>query len=178
MLAQVEGAIALIPQFGDCALLDNSPGLRTIQVLHIHTPGAIASRFKLEAGPGMTMTYVSEVHHIPMTVGNTQTGISICYGSCSLDQLLVTVTYMAFGTSDNCSQIRVVPHPAAYTVEAMRCDRIPVYAVARNLYVQRVPGDCGCPDGQLYPGLPQPFDCGPVPVRATTWGGIKALYTD
>jgi hypothetical protein len=159
--------------------MDDGPGVKTLYVLHDFNPGATASRFKIQTGPGATWTYLSEVHHFATTQGNTQDGISICYGRCvgSGDQpLLVTINYMSYGTSSGCSRILVVPHPSAQTVEAIRCDMVPVQTFVGDLVIE-TGGGCGCgKDPHTFPGTPQSFDCDPVPVATSTWGGIKALY--
>jgi hypothetical protein len=175
--AQFEGTLRLTTEFGFCTLLDNSPGMRTLQVSHLPNPGTISSRFRIVADPGVTMTYVSETIHVASWLGNTKDGIALCYGSClGGDNLLVTVNYMSFGTSDNCSHIRIVPHPDAETVDAVRCDAVPVGSFVQDLYVQAVPGDCGCPLLHTFEGRPSALGCTPTPVQTTTWGGIKALY--
>lgn len=179
--AQIEGSIFISEQASDfdCSLLDATPGLRTIHVLHTLSPGAKASRFRIVSGPGVTMTYVSEVHYFPMTVGNTQSGISICYGDCLAgDHLLVTMTYMAYGTSSYCSKVQVAGHPASGNVEAIRCNDVPVRMYMEDLSVSATLGGCGCPFARSIPGTPQYFDCSPVPVEQKTWGAIKALYRD
>jgi hypothetical protein len=139
---------------------------------------AIASRFRIEAGPGMTMTYVSEVHSFPMTVGNSQDGMSVCYGTCQgTDFLIATLTYMSYGTADGCSKLRVVPHPLAETVEAVECDGTLVRSHTLDMYVVTGTG-CGCPEFYVFPGAPRSFGCEPLAVQSATWGAIKALYRE
>jgi len=172
--ADVEGAIQLANEFGPCTLVD-TPGIRTVYVYHTLTPGAIASRFRLQGGAGMTMTYVSETHSVP-AVGNVVDGLSACYGSCQFSVLIATVQYIGYGTSASCSQINVVPYPGETAVEGLRCDGVPVSLVSRDIYVGANPSNCGCPDGKLFVGTPRTFNCEPVAVQSSTWGSIKALY--
>lgn len=180
-IAQLEGSMFLSEQATawDCALLDQSPGLHTVHVIHSLSQGAKASRFRIAAGSGMTMTYVSEVHSFPMSQGNTQTGISVCYENCLFgDFLVASITYTGYGTSTHCSQVQVVGHPSSGQVEAMRCNDVPVRMAIEDLAVSAFSGGCACPSPRSIPGTPQHFDCSPVPVAATTWGAIKALYRD
>jgi hypothetical protein len=162
-------------EFG-CAGVD-VPGLQTIYVFHTSFVGATRSRFRIQPGPGMTMTYVSEVHRFAQTEGNTQTGITICYdGLCLISsQLLATVTYMRYGTSEDCSKLLIVPHPEAETVEVMNCNLDPETA-----YVQDFSLDvryCGCSPWRLIAGTPRSIVCTPpLPVEEATWGRIKAFY--
>lgn len=162
---------------GFCSVHDNTVGMRTVHVIHFPNPGTTASRFKLVADAGVSMTYVSETNHVGTAMGNTQEGIAVCYGSCLAGaDLLVSVSYMAFGTSENCSQIRIVPHPSAETVDAIRCDNTPVGSYVSDLYVTAVLGDCGCPPIHAFQGSPSLFGCQATPTQASSWGAIKALY--
>ncbi len=173
-----EGALS-VRVADNCRIFDNNVDIRTISVYHTLNLGAVASRFKVVADPGVTMTYMSETVHTGIATGNTQDGITLCYGFCLVgDGLLVTISYMAFGTSQNCSQIRIVPHPSAETVEAIRCNNEPVGTYVDDLYVAEPVNVCpGCPPAHVFLGSPQTFSCEPVPVRSTTWGSIKALYS-
>ena len=175
---QYEGTLR-ISNNGFCTLLDNSPGIRSLQVSHLPNPGTISSRFKLVTDARTTMTYVSEMVHVQSWLGNTQSGITLCYGAClGGDNLLVTVNYMSYGTSENCSKVQIVPHPDATTVDAIRCDQVPVGSFVQDLYVQAVAGDCGCPLVHFFDGSPGSFGCEPTPVLTTTWGGIKAMFAN
>ena len=172
--AEVDGAISLQNEFGPCSVTDNVPGVRTVYVVHAFaTNGAIASRFRLEPGDRMTMTYLSETHFVP-AIGNVIDGLSACYGSCENLVLIAAVQYMGYGTSATCSQIHVVPYPGADAVEAIDCDGVPASVESLDLRVER--GSCGCPDRRLYTGTPRAFTCEPVATRSATWGAIKALY--
>lgn len=179
--AQVDGTITLFvgePGLETCVLFDTAPSVRTVHVLHNFNTGTTAVRFKIASTPGMTMTYLSDSSDFAHT-GSTQTGISVCYGSCTVgSQILVSINYMSNGTSSTCSQILVVPHPAAQTVEAIRCNGAPVRTLVEDLWVTGLSGACGgCPTTpHSFPGAAQAFDCTPVPVATTTWGAVKALY--
>lgn len=173
--ADVDGTIQLGNEFGPCSVTDDAPRVQTVYVVHTLTTGAIASRFRLEAGEGMTMTYLSESHPV-QAIGNVNNGLSVCYGSCQNSILVAVVQYMGYGTSASCSEIHVVPYPGEDAVEALDCDGVPVSLVSRDLFVGRVPGNCGCGNGRLYVGTPRVFNCEPVTTQGSTWGAIKSLY--
>lgn len=178
-LCQVEGSIFVSaqPDNFSCVLLDMNPGVHTIHIIHSLSLGAKGSRFRIATGPGMTMTYMSETHHFPMTIGNTQSGISICYEDCLAgDFLVASINYMGYGTSSHCSRIQVAAHPESGVVEAMRCNNTPVRMAMEDLAVTPSPGGCACPSPRSIQGTPQSFGCLPVPVDGKTWGAIKALY--
>jgi hypothetical protein len=164
-------------QFSSECNLPSNPGLRTVYIRETFNLGSMATRFKLALATGATITYVSETH--PYTsVGNTQSGISICYGSCVSGSILVaTVTYMSTGTDQNCSQLLVVPHPNAETVEILTCDGIPTATFNRDLNLLSPGGvPCGCSPSHMFPGTPHQFDCMTIATKNSTWGSIKALY--
>jgi len=177
-MAQIESSIAISgsPDFPLCNVSDVTPGTRTLYIIHRFNPGMNAVRFKIQAGPGVTMTYVSETHYFASTIGNTQSGISVCYGTCTLgNQLIASVTYTTYGTSSGCSKMLVVPHPSAQTVEAIKCNGVATRTYVEELVIEHNSG-CGCPDTHGFLGTAQVFGCQPVPVASTTWGAIKALY--
>jgi len=162
---------------GDCVRID-TPGQTTIYVLHSITGGATGCRFRIQAGPGMTMTYVSETHDFPMTIGDTQTGMTVCYNTCLPGPLyrMAAITYMAYGTSA-CAELRIVPHPGSESVEERDCNfQTNGGVLVQNLKVATNPDCLTCPPVFSYPGPGIPFDCSPLPVEESTWGRIKALY--
>jgi hypothetical protein len=160
-----------------CANTD-SPGLKTIYVLHF-SDGATGARFRIQGGPGLTMTYVSEVHPFAQTMGDTQSGITVCYdGACiaSIDLVAAAITYMAYGTTNTCSELMVVPYPGAETVEARDCAFQSVRAHVQNFSLSTITSCGPCPPVYFIAGTPQPFGCSPLPVEETTWGRVKAFY--
>ena len=172
------GAITLELSSGDFAYFCNSwdgPTVVTIYVRISFNSGIIASRFRVQASPEVTWTYLSETPSSATFSGNTQTGITICYDECLVEQaVLVAIQYMTYGTSRECTRgVFIVPHPDAQTVEVINCDGSPSAAYTRPLAVGLI---CNCPPPVLYPGTAQMFDCAPLATRVTTWGSVKALY--
>lgn len=120
------------------------------------------------------MTYLSETHPFAMSIGNTQTGLSVCYGECQLVAVLVVaINYMSYETDQPCSDVLIVPHPDAETVEVVDCSGLPAAAFVREVTIG---GICACPSPRTFQGTPQSFDCQPLPVESKTWGAVKALY--
>jgi len=162
-----------------CSTFDRQPGLHTIDVYHTYGFG-LRVRFRVEADPGVTMVYAGETHHFPATVGNSQTGVQICYDQCMVpgnDVPLISINYVAFGTSSSCASIRIVPHPDAEVIEVTGCDGVPKSVYGGVFYIN--PGAFCSECGEVFPpfeGVPEDFSCEPLPIAATTWGAIKALY--
>jgi hypothetical protein len=169
--------------FGYECLLNNDagPGIRTAYVQLSFNPGTTSARFMLALTPGATMTYVSESTPYSFT-GNTQSGISICFGSClegTQVNVIATVSYMSYGTDPRCSELRVVPYPGSETVEVMNCDGTAVAAWCADLQLvpyAPFPIPCDCSGYHKFSGVPHLFGCEPVSVEAATWGRVKALY--
>lgn len=165
-------------QYGyECQLgNDQGPGLRSVYVIHAFNAGAFASRFRVSLGSGATMSYVSETHAFATTLGDTQSGMTVCYGACVENTLVATMTYMSYASDDNCSKVLVLPHPSAETVEIIDCYGVPRVATVRDLNILAPGGICGCPTAHGFPGTAQYFDCVPLPVENKTWGAVKALF--
>ena len=152
-----------------CNIADTTPGfsLKDVFIMHKHTTGATASQFKVNLTGSSTFIFSSQT--IPagmLNLGNANDDISIAYGGClQSDFLILTITYIAFGTSPACSHI--VIEPAA---------------------TSPIPGelamvDCTVPSGELHVPANGVATINPdgtcqcdVAVESKTWGGIKALY--
>jgi hypothetical protein len=164
---------------GDCIFFDNQPGMRTINIHHNFGFGS-ATRFRVEADPGVSMVYAGETHHFASTLGNSQTGVQVCYGDCivpGVEMPLITINYVALGTSSPCASIKIVPHPDAEVVEVMGCDGVPKNVFGGAIYLNPTAYCFYCEDNiTRFEGVPEAFSCEPLPTGATTWGAIKALY--
>jgi hypothetical protein len=177
--AQINGIEVSSEWFQSTCQLGNDvgPGIRTVYVRHLASVGSVASRFRVSLGEGTTMTYLSESQAFSTSLGDTQNGISVCYGECLAgDIVLVEISYMSYATDSNCSRIQVVPHSEALTIETIDCFGVAASAFSQDLYIVAPGESCGCPTPRSYSGTPQLFSCNPVPVETSTWGFVKALY--
>lgn len=149
-------------QGNDCDIVDTPMTVVDVYVVHMATPGATASAFKIIASSGFNMTCVAESTCDPVC-GSVWTGRTASYGGCVASPiLLVTVTFFAEGTSATCSYLEVVDHPTSGTIEVVDCSYQHHVAGGGRLYVN--------PDGSC--------PCGLVPANETSWGNIKTLYAD
>ena len=165
-----------------CHISDHEPRVHTLDVVHMFNPGSLSSRFKIVVDPALTLSYASESHAVPGTLGTFHDGVTICYGSCAVgDVFLGTISYQGYGTSTDCGFVRVVPHPAAETLDVVTCGD-EAKAVYTLLLEVSPPGLDSCnnctshTDLTGYNGTPQLFGCEPLPTSMSTWGAIKALY--
>lgn len=165
----------------ECQLInDSGPGVRTVYVRYNYNyGGSTASRFMVTLAPGVDMTYLSETHPFSGTVGDTQNGITVCYGECTTGLIIVaSIDYMYNGSTVSCGRLQIVPHPDAETVETMGCDGSSSTPIVRDMYILAPGGICGCPAAHTFSGTPQSLDCSILAVAAKTWGAVKALYRD
>jgi hypothetical protein len=94
--------------------------------------------------------------------------VSIGYGSCRVGSIHVqTMNFFAMGNTPPCCHYWVRPDPAAPSnqVEVVDCNNSLLYATGGLGFINPGPG-CTC-------GYP----C-PVPVEETTWGRVKAVYSE
>jgi hypothetical protein len=165
------GSIMLFvdPAYTDCDT-DDIPGLLSIYVVHMHCvfpQYASGSQFMVDHWSfGCILTHVGETVHTPVSIGTTQTGLSLGYGGCiPCPNLLVTINFFAQGLSPDCCHIQVMPDVAADPPEVLvvGCEPLFDLAVATGGDVVINPTeDCFCD----------------VAVQETNWGKIKSLYSE
>ena len=101
--------------YSNCKLIDGSPGVVSVYVVHHVSIGAAASQFMVQASSGVTLSYLGETSAFPLLIGSSQTGVSVGYGSCFYSDILVlTLSYFATGSSTACSVSARTPSPTAF----------------------------------------------------------------
>ncbi len=146
----------------ECTLSDASPRVANIYIAETSLYGATGLRFRIAESPGFTGVWLSEAspYH---PIGTSRTDLSMGFGACLLGRFAVlTMTYQFYGTS-TCSDLSIVA------------------AVG-----QREPICTSCSFGEwpcegydaLHVNCSGSFNCNPVLVESSTWGGVKALYRD
>ena len=150
----------------ECNIIDDTPGLLRIHVVHKSPQGSWAAQFSAPMPACMTgATFISDTA-VWEVIGSSQTGVSMGYGSCQTGSInFLTIDYFAQGTSDPCCLYPVLPDPRVPSgeIEVVDCNGQLAYAQGE---VSTVNGDSSCPCGY------------PVPVEKTTWGKVKALYME
>jgi hypothetical protein len=157
--------------FGDpagtnCNLLDNSgPGLKQYYVVHVNTPGATASEYQAKMPTCMVgATYLSDTNLFPVTLGNSQTGVSVGYGTCRTAPINTQIiSVFVSGLSTPCCRWYVTPNPNTVSgkIEGVDCAFESTYPTGGTGIVNPN-STCQCN----------------VPTEETTWGQVKALYTE
>jgi hypothetical protein len=170
----------------DCDLKDIAPGLTPYYVVHyMWGGGSTASQFWAPAPWCLGALYLSDTSVFPVTIGNSQTGVSIGYGSCLTDRAhVLTINFFTQGTSHSCCCYFVYPHPESTTgdVQVVDCSNNLQSANGGWGYINADWVTCGCwVDKQAAASGPAgPYGCinDPVAVDQATWGKVKALYSD
>jgi hypothetical protein len=153
----------------DCAITDSAPGLLTVYVLHVGATGGVTACQYIAAKPEcMTATYLSDTNPFPVTIGNSQIGVSIGYGTCRSNVVVVQqISYFASGTTPACCVYPIKCDP--YGVDACTSGLIDIVdcnfdaALAKGQSgVVNPTGACACVDI--------------VPTEESSWGRVKALY--
>jgi hypothetical protein len=167
-----DGVITLSPSpFPDACVISEPEGGGVMEVYVVYD-GRLwiisAGGFRVRSGEGFTGVYLGEtVDGGLLTLGNTQDGLAMSGINQDGPVLLATIRYMTDGTSAPCSHLEVVEHPEYGSIWVTDLDK--VYSL---------------PDpGPLLVNVPWPDDScvwcvSPNPVETTTWGGVKALYTE
>jgi len=159
-------------QHADCNVVDDPKdelGQLIFYVFHYSAVGALGSRFK---APYQTCLaeyeFVYESRPFAGTIGNSQVGVEIPYGSCLTGWIhILTIYYYDPSNlgSPSCCQYPVLPHPSSPPGEIQTID-------CTNMWVL---GD-GIPAiVNATPSCPCDFPTGLVDAQAT-WGSIKALF--
>jgi hypothetical protein len=143
---------------------DIVPGLMLIYVVHMWSPlgGAAACQFSAPKPACFTGVYLSDTNVFPVTVGNSQTGVSIGYGSCRQYPIhVLTMAYFGLGTT-SCCYYPILPDPnePSGRVVAVDCSQQMVAVTAGATVVNFV------------------YGCYTIPVEETSWGRVKSLYVE
>lgn len=166
----------------DCGLPDVAPGLATYYIFHHATPGATACQFWAPTPWCMDAIYLQDTIVFPVTLGDSQTGVSIGYGSCLAGPIHV-LSILAFGQglTPKCCCYFIYPHPASTTgdIQVVDCEENLLSATGGLGYFNPDYIECGC-----WISAPNSVDglygCinDPIPVKDVTWGKVKALYAE
>ena len=184
--AEVRAQAGTIQIFGDaaltsCHIIDNGPAAVPVYVAHKFSSPALGVRFMIDYS-GTTMTKIGETS--PHTwMGDSGSGVTICYGAClpGPSILVLTVTFFGSGTTPTCTLISVQPHLEDGQILALDCSWNLMFPTGGAAYVNS-DGSCTChagPDSEdEIDGANEPEDhfCAWVPVEKTTWGQIKSMY--
>ncbi len=153
-------------QRGTVCNLSDVPGLTQYYVVHMNTQAATACQYSAPKPACFTGIYLSDTNPFPVTIGNSQIGVSIGYGVCKSSPIYVqAISYFTYGTTPPCCFYWVRPDPTAsppgiYVVDCAQPYGNLLVATGGAGLINRGPTCC----------------CGCSPTEDSTWGQVKALY--
>ena len=165
-LAQA-GAIGLFrdPAGTICSFEDKSPGVVPFYVVQIGTGGATACQYSAPKPDCLAATFLSDTNVFPVTIGSSQSGVSIGYGTCRTGSIHVqTISYFTQGLTPACCRYYVRPDPNAPsgTIDTVDCATTILPASTIRTVINPT---AGCP-------------CGEPTAEESTWGQVKTLYNE
>ncbi|MEJ2722725.1 MAG: hypothetical protein P8181_16545 [bacterium] len=165
--AQQGGSIGIFAdtQGNDCDIFDNAVGLRTYYVCHVYTAGATASQFSAPKPSCMLASWLSDTAVFPVTIGNSQSGVAIGYGSCQVGPIhILSINFFCQGLTPLCCYYPVLPDPSNVSgnIEVVDCDNNLLMGTG---FISVVNPDQSC-------------CCHCTPADESTWGKVKSLYSN
>ena len=146
----------------DCFLPDLVPGLTPYYAVHMAAV-VTGSQWAAPVPTCYLSTYLNDTNVFPVTVGNSQAGVSIGYGACLTSPIhCLTLNAYTVGVTPACCQWDVGPDPNVGGVFAVTCDFVTVPASGAMAMVNGNTVDCPCSN----------------PTEETTWGKVKSLYVE
>jgi hypothetical protein len=149
-----------------CGVTDAAAGLLPVYVVHVGSGGATGCQFSAPLPACFTGTFLSDANVFPVTVGGSQLGAGIGYGTCQSTGVVhvMTINVFASGTTPPCCIWPVLPDN--------RDENNPVLAMTDcDFNLLDLPGQSGI----VNPNVDCP--CSDViAVEESSWGRIKALY--
>jgi hypothetical protein len=129
----------------NCNIMDSSSGLLPMYCVITNTAGVTAVQFAAPKPACMTSMYLSDTNLFSVTVGNSQTGVSVGIGTCQGGSIhVVTINYFAMGTTPPCCEYPTIPDPLAPSgeIEFVDCS---FNLMLGDGVTNTVNGNAGCP---------------------------------
>lgn len=163
-LAQApNGSIGIFADNG--ALSCNLPSTATsyFYFCHVNAIGATASQWAAPKPDCLTGSRLADLPVFAINLGTTEAGITIGYGTCKTGTFhIITALYSVVSVTP-CCYFPVIPDPnlSSGKIEIPDCNFDMTYGTSgQGILSSLVTCDCD------------------VPAQETTWGQVKALYTD
>ena len=150
-----------------CNIVDNATELLPIYVVHVSSAGSMGCELSAPKPACMlSAIFLNDTDPFGMFLGNTQTGVTIPYGTCKTGPVVATtMNFFGSGTSEPCCSYPVLGHPY-YNPNGPRVVDCANQIHSAQGLMATINGNAACPCGY------------PVPVEETSWGRVKALYTE
>jgi len=150
---------------GTTCNLSGAPGLLNVYFLCVGAIDATSSEWAAPHPACLTAEHISDSSPQPIFLGDTETGISVGYGTCKTGTFLIMMaTYNVLTPATVCCYWPVGPDPrfsGSGKIETSDCG-----------FMMHFP-----PGGQAVVNATSGCTCS-VPVEDTSWGRVKALYAE
>ena len=142
--------------------LPAATGLLYVYFLHVNAMGATASQWAAPPPTCLTAVHLADLPVFAINLGNTASGITIGYGTCNTGSFHIMTALYQLTTVGTCCVWRVVPDPglASGKIEIPDCEFNMTYGTGGAAIFGTNPNCCS------------------DPTEDTTWGAVKALYTE
>jgi hypothetical protein len=187
VFGQTNGYIGI---FGDQAgmdpcMTDAGAGVRYFYILHVNATGATASQFATPAPWCLRGQYLADIPLFPVVLGSSQNGVAVGYGSCRVGTFhILTMLFQMTAVTPNCCCWDVAPDPnlPSGRIEIPDCDFSLTYGTGGRAIInpsENCPCSWCASPACLEAFYAQTTGCLlPTPADESTWGRVKALYTD
>ena len=158
------GSIGIFADNGGVSCNLPSTATSMYYFVHVNAVGATASQWAAPKPACLNGTRLTDIAVFAINFGNTNDGITIGYPTCRAGTFhIMTVMYTVVG-ADPCCYFSVVADPnlSSGLIEIPDCEYDMAYGTGGQGILNSDPVNCDCD----------------VPVESTTWGQLKALYTD
>jgi hypothetical protein len=146
----------------DRMICDVTPGPLYIYLICAWPTGSTAVEFSAPKPSCFTGVYLGDTPVFPVTIGNSQYGVSVGFGACRTPPVhVLTMMYYGYGTTPADCVYETIEHPVVGWVSIVDCNFNQFQASRGGNFVN--PPEAGC---------------GTIPVETMTWGQVKSLFTE
>ena len=150
------------PQGMECNLRDRISGYSYYYLVHLKTGGATGCSFRAPKPACSTGDFLFDEEVFPMTSGTSQSGVWVGYDGCYTGTIhVLTMVFFTYGSSESCCYWPVLGRLPLHPILALDCFDQPMFPSGGQGIVQSR-AKCNCN----------------VPTEDTTWGRVKALYSE
>jgi hypothetical protein len=143
--------------------LPGAPGIANYYFVHVNAVGATGSQWAAPAPACFSAVRLADLAVFAVNLGNTTAGITIGYGICKTGTFhIMTALYQVLAAPTQCCRWTVVADPSLSSgkIEIPDCAFLLTYGTGGQGLVGTMCPTCN------------------VPTEDTTWGQVKALYTE
>lgn len=143
--------------------LPGTAGIAYYYFVHVNALGATASQWAAPAPSCFVGTRLADMPVFSINLGNTSAGITVGYGGCKTGTFHIITALYSVASAGTCCRWSVVADPnlSSGKIEIPDCDFKLTFGTGGQGYLNATV-NCQCN----------------VPTQDTTWGQVKALYTE